>query len=209
MLSGGEKVRLCLAKLFQKRPNFLILDEPTNHMDIVGKEALEDILKKYTGTVLCVSHDRYFIKEFATEILVFEEGAVHYYPCTYDEYLKNIQPGLNTSLASPDKNNNNVITQNMPVSQNNPADLNHKASIKIPGFNPGKEAAKILQRIAKLEQRIADIELQIDVQKQQMNDPAIACDYYKLCELQDNIASDENKINQLLEEWTMLNKMKR
>ena len=62
MLSGGEKVRLALCKIFEKKPNFLILDEPTNHMDIIGKETLEDILKDYKGTVIFVSHDRYFIK---------------------------------------------------------------------------------------------------------------------------------------------------
>lgn len=209
MLSGGEKVRLCLAKLFQKRPNFLILDEPTNHMDIVGKETLEDILKKYTGTVLCVSHDRYFIKEFANALLVFEPGRLHYYPCGYEEYLKKIQTGLNTILVSPDKNNSNVIMGNQPASPNNLVELNHKANIKITGSNPGKETAKILQRITKLEQMITDIEQNIDVQKQQMNDPVIVCDYNKLCELQDNISSDENKMNQLLEEWTLLNERRK
>ena len=72
MLSGGERVRLALCKIFKRRPNFLILDEPTNHMDIVGKETLEDILKQFEGTVLFVSHDRFFIKEISDSLLVFE-----------------------------------------------------------------------------------------------------------------------------------------
>ena len=90
-LSGGEKVRLALCKMFKRRPNLLILDEPTNHMDIVGKEALEQMLKSYTGTVLFVSHDRYFIKEIATGILDFQADKVQYYPCTYEEYLEQKQ----------------------------------------------------------------------------------------------------------------------
>ena len=97
-LSGGEKVRLALCKMFKRRPNLLILDEPTNHMDIVGKEALEQMLKSYTGTVLFVSHDRYFIKEIATGILDFQADKVQYYPCTYEEYL---EPVSYTHLTLP------------------------------------------------------------------------------------------------------------
>lgn len=91
-LSGGEKVRLYLAKMFRKRPNLLILDEPTNHMDIVGKEALEALLKDYKGTVLCVSHDRYFVQKFADSLLLFENEGVRYYPYGYLEYMeKNLE----------------------------------------------------------------------------------------------------------------------
>lgn len=86
MLSGGEKVRLALAKLFQRRPNLLILDEPTNHMDIVGKEALEEMLKSFDGTVLFVSHDRYFIKQVADALLIFQGGTTMYFPYGYEAY---------------------------------------------------------------------------------------------------------------------------
>lgn len=88
-LSGGEVVRLGLCKLFKKRPNFLILDEPTNHMDIYSKEAIEKMLKEYKGTLLFVSHDRYFIRKVATSLLVFENQKVVYYPCGYEQYLEN------------------------------------------------------------------------------------------------------------------------
>lgn len=88
-LSGGEKVRLQLCKILYHKPNFLILDEPTNHMDIIGKEHLEEILSAYTGTIIFVSHDRYFINKIANELLVFEKNEVKHYPYGYQEYLEN------------------------------------------------------------------------------------------------------------------------
>lgn len=92
-LSGGEKVRLALCKMLQTRPNLLILDEPTNHMDIVGKDALEKMLNEYEGTVLFVSHDRYFISRVATGILEFSseesiKGNVKQYKMSYELYLE-------------------------------------------------------------------------------------------------------------------------
>lgn len=87
VLSGGEKVRLALAKLMLKRANFLILDEPTNHLDIISKEALEAALSDYDGTILFVSHDRYFIKKIATSCLVLEKGKSTYYPDGYGDYI--------------------------------------------------------------------------------------------------------------------------
>lgn len=85
-LSGGEKVRLSFVKLMLAHPNFLMMDEPTNHLDLIGKEALEDSLSEYEGTMLFVSHDRYFISKLATAILVIDDGKAIYYPLTYSEY---------------------------------------------------------------------------------------------------------------------------
>ncbi len=87
-LSGGEKARLALAELLVSRPNFLILDEPTNHMDIPAKEALEAAFQAYTGTILFVSHDRYLIRQVADSILLFEDGRAMYYPFSYEHYLE-------------------------------------------------------------------------------------------------------------------------
>ena len=87
-LSGGEKARLILCELLSSRPNLLILDEPTNHMDIQAKETLESAFKAYTGTILFVSHDRYFVSQVADAILVFENSSVLYYPFGYEHYLK-------------------------------------------------------------------------------------------------------------------------
>lgn len=86
-LSGGEKVRLSFVKLMLSHPNFLMMDEPTNHLDLIGKEALEDSLSEYEGTMLFVSHDRYFISKLATAILVIDDGKATYYPLTYNEYM--------------------------------------------------------------------------------------------------------------------------
>ena len=87
VLSGGEKVRLALCEVVFSNANFLILDEPTNHLDILSKEKLEDILRDYPGTILFVSHDRYFIQKIADSILDFNGKNVTYYDYTYDDYL--------------------------------------------------------------------------------------------------------------------------
>ena len=87
VLSGGEKVRLQLCKILRKSPNLLILDEPTNHLDIYSKEKLESLLTEYNGTVLFVSHDRYFINKVADSLLIFENDEVTYFNGKYDEYI--------------------------------------------------------------------------------------------------------------------------
>lgn len=99
-LSGGEKSRLVLAELLTGRPNLMILDEPTNHMDIPAKETLESAFKAYTGTMLFVSHDRYFIKQVADAILVFEKDKVMYYPFGYDHYISRLKASQDGDLPA-------------------------------------------------------------------------------------------------------------
>ena len=99
-LSGGEKSRLVLAELLTGRPNIMILDEPTNHMDIPAKETLESAFKAYTGTMLFVSHDRYFIKQVADAILVFEKDRVMYYPFGYDHYISRLKASQDGNLPA-------------------------------------------------------------------------------------------------------------
>jgi len=99
-LSGGEKSRLILAELLCARPNFLLLDEPTNHMDIQAKETLESAFRAYKGTLLFVSHDRYFIQQVADAILVFEGNSVMYYPFGYAHYVERKRKSQGESLVA-------------------------------------------------------------------------------------------------------------
>ena len=88
VLSGGEKGRLQICKILKKGANLLLLDEPTNHMDIIGKESLEEMLKEYTGTLIFVSHDRYFVNKIADSLLIFEKDKVIYFDGNYEEYMR-------------------------------------------------------------------------------------------------------------------------
>lgn len=90
-LSGGEKCRLALALILERKPNVLILDEPTNNMDLEGKEAVETILKNYEGTLIFVSHDRYFVKSIATSLMIMDANTVNYYPFGYEHYLDSLK----------------------------------------------------------------------------------------------------------------------
>ncbi|MDO5349943.1 MAG: ABC-F family ATP-binding cassette domain-containing protein [Lachnospiraceae bacterium] len=99
-LSGGEKARLVLAELLQSRPNLLLLDEPTNHMDIPAKETLESAFQAYQGTILFISHDRYFIRQVADAILIFEGQSVMYYPFGYEHYLERCRRSEGESIAA-------------------------------------------------------------------------------------------------------------
>ena len=153
-LSGGEKVRLALCKMFKMRPNLLILDEPTNHMDLIGKEALENMLKNYTGTILFVSHDRYFIKEIATGMLDFKQDKTVFYDCGYEEYLERLQK--------------EELKQQQLNQAKEEAERNEKKSDKTPTlndvfdkktyYNPGKILSRLKQQMAKYEKQLEESE---------------------------------------------------
>ena len=117
VLSGGEKVRLQLCKILYHKPNVLILDEPTNHMDIVGKEHLEDILKEYTGTLIFVTHDRYLVKKVASSILVFENNEVKYYRYGYEEYLEKREDAKKEVKPQKEKVKVNTYNLNKEIKQ--------------------------------------------------------------------------------------------
>lgn len=223
-LSGGEKVRLALCKMFKHRPNLLILDEPTNHMDIVGKEALEQMLKSYTGTVLFVSHDRYFIKEIATGILDFQADKVQYYPCTYEEYLEQKQKeaqgligGNKTNAAGNSGKSRNVAGEaadnrniSQVGSQSNPPTLSDVFDKKT-YYNPGKIISRLKQQLVKYEKMLGESEERLaELQMQQM-DTALATDYEKLTELEQAIAAEQSNqesiLDRLVETETELDEM--
>ena len=181
MLSGGERVRLALCKIFKKRPNFLILDEPTNHMDIVGKETLEEMLANYSGTVLFVSHDRYFIRKISNSLLSFEADGVKYYPYGYGQYLDN---------------------KNMPTAEQKKAEQPIKP--KKTYTTPAKERAKYERAISKAEEKISLLEEKIGGVKEELSFPENQSDYMRLSELQTEIESLETELDSALTEWERL-----
>lgn len=194
-LSGGEKVRLALCKMFKMRPNLLILDEPTNHMDLIGKEALENMLKNYTGTILFVSHDRYFIKEIATGMLDFKQDKTVFYDCGYEEYLERLQK--------------EELKQQQLNQAKEEAERNEKKSDKTPTlndvfdkktyYNPGKILSRLKQQMAKYEKQLEESEQRLADLQMQIIDPALASDYTKLMELEEQKQKEEQNQESLLE----------
>lgn len=170
-LSGGEKVRLSFVKLMLAHPNFLMMDEPTNHLDLVGKEALEESLQDYEGTMLFVSHDRYFISKLATAILLIDEGKATYYPLTYSEYM-NKEP-----IA---------VAEKVVIS------LEKKKPERY--INYGKEITKIEKKIAVKEEALEELrELRFD--------PEYYHDYVKMNTLDAQIDDVHNEIENMMKLW--------
>ncbi|MCR4727723.1 MAG: ABC-F family ATP-binding cassette domain-containing protein [Lachnospiraceae bacterium] len=187
-LSGGERVRLALSKIFKKGPNFLILDEPTNHMDIVGKETLENMLSDFDGSVIFVSHDRYFVKKVATKVLDFTKEGVIPYNFGYAEYEEK-KKGI--SYEPKDIPKAAPIPEKQPAKQFN---------------NPGKERAKLEKKLEKIEAMISEAEDKVKALKDELMNPEYASEYTKLSELQDEIDRSEIEIMDLMEQWAETDK---
>jgi ATP-binding cassette subfamily F protein 3 len=194
-LSGGERARLTFAKLMLKKTNLLLLDEPTNHLDLPSKEVLERALSDYQGTMIAVSHDRYFIEKLATRILAFRETPIPHildFKGNYQEYLHYIENYAN----------------NMPQAEK-------KVQQEFATGNAGKDAylqqkqiaanqKKVQRRIECLEQNIEDAEQLITELESQME--SVATDYLKLQELDAEINSMKNQIANWYDEWDELQK---
>ena len=193
MLSGGERVRLALSKIFKTGPNFLILDEPTNHMDIVGKETLESMLRDFAGSVIFVSHDRYFISKVATRVLDFTKDGVRVYQFGYDEYEEaKEKAGTDpVSFAVKDKK-----TEEKKPSEDTKPSYN----------NPGKEKSKLSKKLEKIEEKINLLESEIQLKKDELLNPAIAADYGELTKIQEMIDAKEEELLTAMEEWSETDK---
>ena len=205
-LSGGEKVRLALCKMFYTKPNCLILDEPTNHMDMVGKEALEQMLREFEGTVLFVSHDRYFIKQIATGVLEFTQTEVRQYQGGYEDYLEEkrkreagIIKGGPASTAKNGTTQSGPGTGNKAGTNQNGTPTLEDVFDKKTYYNPGKIRSRLLKSLEKYEKQLADSEKKADDLKIQLADPALATDYQKLMELQSQLEAEEHLQETLLE----------
>lgn len=201
MLSGGEKVRLALCKIFKTKPNFLILDEPTNHMDIIGKETLEAMLRDFPGSVLFVSHDRYFIKQIADALLVFEEGAVRYLPYGYEEYMERKNGTYASSIdraayaSQGQKEGGEKAACKEAVAEDAPVQKGKES------YALGKERSRLEKKLKRVEEEIAAAEQALQEKKEEMLLPEYASSYSKLGEISSQIEALEAEILELMEEW--------
>lgn len=182
-LSGGEKVRLALSKIFRRRPNFLILDEPTNHMDIIGKETLEKLLMDFSGTVIVVSHDRYLINRVAKSLIVFENGGVRYFDGTFDEY------------EEKEKETVEEVAKEKPEKTKKTGGERYVES---------KEEARRKHRVEFLEKKITALEEELSRAQAKLDDETVNTDYKKVMAVEEEIKTIEEKLDPLITEWTEL-----
>lgn len=197
-LSGGERGRVSLAKLVLSNANFLILDEPTNHLDIMSKEILEDALNGYEGTILYVSHDRYFINRTAHRILDLTEGQFISYVGNYDYYLEK----HDTVMAA--------IEANAPQNADADSAVAAKAAeseVKLDWKAQKEEQARLRKKendLKKCEEKIAELEARISEIDTEMSDPAIGTQVAKLQELTKEQAACQEQLEKLYEQWEEL-----
>lgn len=182
-LSGGEKVRLALSKIFRRRPNFLILDEPTNHMDIIGKETLEKLLMDFSGTVIVVSHDRYLINRVAKRLIVFENGGVRCFDGTFDEYEER------------EKETAEEVAKEKPEKTKKTGGERYVES---------KEEARRKHRVEFLEKKITALEEELSRVQAKLDDETVNTDYKKVMAVEEEIKTIEEKLDPLITEWTEL-----
>lgn len=197
-LSGGERGRVSLAKLVLSNANFLILDEPTNHLDIMSKEILEDALNGYEGTILYVSHDRYFINRTAHRILDLTEGQFVSYVGNYDYYLEK----HDTVMAA--------IEANAPQNADADSAVAAKAAeseVKLDWKAQKEEQARLRKKendLKKCEEKIAELEARISEIDTEMSDPTIGTQVAKLQELTKEQTSCQEQLEKLYEQWEEL-----
>ena len=203
-LSGGEKGRLALAKLIYSRVNVLVLDEPTNHLDIPSREALEEALSAYEGTIVTISHDRYFLDRVATQILALDgAGGAEHYDGDYTEY-HDWKLGIRDSAIVPQSEPDNLVSvvatptlmevppQPSPVKPSSP---------KKPGVKVVKKKKTQIRTPDQIENDIAQVEARLNEISQQMGTPEVARDADRLIALNNEYQQIEGSLKSLYEEW--------
>lgn len=197
-LSGGERGRVSLAKLVLSNANFLILDEPTNHLDIMSKEILEDALNGYEGTILYVSHDRYFINRTAHRILDLTEGQFVNYVGNYDYYLEKHDTVMAAIEAS---------TPQSADADNTVAAKVAESEVKLDWKAQKEEQARLRKKendLKKCEEQIARLEARVSEIDTEMSDPAIGTQVAKLQELTKEQTACQEQLEKLYEQWEEL-----
>ena len=197
-LSGGEMVRFELCKIFQAKPNLLILDEPTNHMDITSKETLESLLLGYQGTIIFVSHDRYFTNKIATKLLVFDKSEANIFDGTYSEFIhpntKIVQKISKEIEQKPKKEKIEYPIDFDDIIPENPY-------LNMSYYDLSKEKNKAENLIKKLEQRSEEAENTLKALESDFVNPEIASDFVKLMEIQAEIETKQILIDKLASDW--------
>ena len=193
-LSGGERARVALAKLMLGEANFLLLDEPTNHLDMHGRAALEEALCAYEGTVLCVSHDRYFANRVATRILELDGLRMTMYSGNYTEAMEEKQRMLSHMQEAVQGQTEKASEEKPSSSRNDWMEAKQKEAERRKKENA---AARIEKEIAKLEEEIGSI-------SDSMADPDVAADHARLMELFEEKKQKEERIETLFAEWETL-----
>ena len=181
-LSGGERARVELTKLMLKPANFLLMDEPTNHLDIQSREALEKALSDYDGTMLMVSHDRYFINKLADRIIYMTPDGLKSFTGNYDDFLAK-----------------NTVTETEEKVAEKPKNLEYQEQKRIQA-----EKRKVLNRFNKVEELIEQLENEVEEINSEMQKPELALDFTKLNELSKLAEEKNNEIMELMEEWEQL-----
>lgn len=189
-LSGGEKARLALAKLIMQGANFLILDEPTNHLDLDSKIILENALVDFPGTILFVSHDRYFINRIASKVIELSRDGSTEYLGDYDYYVRKKE-----EQAELDALEQSNVTLSKTTEE--------KASYQL-DKETKKRQRQIKRRLEEIESRIEELEGIISHQNEQLCDPDIYQDHEKVQKINDIIADANNELEHLMEEWSDL-----
>ncbi|HLR42432.1 MAG TPA: ABC-F family ATP-binding cassette domain-containing protein [Pseudogracilibacillus sp.] len=192
-LSGGEKARLSLAKLMLKEANLLILDEPTNHLDLTSKELLEDALLHYPGTILFVSHDRYFINKISDKVVELTRQGATEYLGNYDYFIEKRQEMIEREKL--EKQDRDLVN---PV-QTNKEQLSYEEQKQ-----KQREERKQQREIESIEADIEAIEMSIATLEEELNDEAVQTDYEKMYELTSQIETKQAKMEELLEKWEAL-----
>ncbi|MBU8908563.1 ABC-F family ATP-binding cassette domain-containing protein [Desertibacillus haloalkaliphilus] len=192
-LSGGEKARLALAKLMMKKANFLIFDEPTNHLDLDSKEVLEAALIDYPGTLLFVSHDRYFLNRLATHIVELTEDGLTDYIGDYDYYL----------VKKDEQRQREELHAKEVEKQTAPSTKSDKINFQLDKEAKKRERQRI-RRIEEIEKTIEQLEEEVAEHEETLCEPEIFQDHERLQELQQAIDEKKAELDKLMDEWETL-----
>lgn len=200
-LSGGERSRVALAKLMLLNANFLILDEPTNHLDLLSKEVLENALDDYPGTLLFISHDRYFVNRLATRVVELTSEGVASYLGNYDDYLEKLEE---IAAEKREQEAAQALTAKAKAGQAAPVVLDDAQARRQADKEQKRVEKKRLERLAKVEERIAELEEAIAALEEELCLPDVFSDHERAASINERLQTAKTELDSLMEEWAEL-----